>query len=124
MNFKPKNWNDPQSVARAAIRLTYAAMDAAFNEADHPRAENGEFGSGGGSESKKEHPFIASFLSEHKSTTAQKEYLEKVPAEKLRTALTLASKSDSESSRKVAKLIEKELDSRADRGTSKGYEEI
>ena len=53
MNFKPKNWNDPQSVARAAIRLTHAAMDAAFNESDHPRDEDGKFGSGGGGESKK-----------------------------------------------------------------------
>jgi len=29
-----------------------ATMDAAWNESDHPRAENGEFGSGGGSGSK------------------------------------------------------------------------
>jgi hypothetical protein len=49
--------------------------------------------------------------------------LEKVPHEKLLTAHKLASKSDSSESQKVKKLIEKELDSRAERGTGKGFGE-
>ncbi len=98
-----------------------------FEESKHPRAENGEFGSGGGAAgsggSNQDHPFIKTFLSEHKSLADQKSYLEKVPHEKLLTAHKLASKSDSPESQKVKKLIEKELDSRADRGTGKGFGE-
>jgi hypothetical protein len=96
-----------------------------FKESKHPRAENGEFGSGGGTGGggSADHPFIKSFLSEHKSLADQKSYLEKVPHEKLLTAHKLASKSDSTESQKVKKLIEKELDSRAERGTGKGFGE-
>jgi hypothetical protein len=94
-----------------------------FEESKHPRAENGEFGSGGSGGSNQDHPFIKSFLSDHKSLADQKSYLEKVPHEKLLTAHKLASKSDSSESQKVKKLIEKELDSRAERGTGKGFGE-
>jgi hypothetical protein len=112
------------SDVKAADReLEMFAFD--FEESKHPRAENGEFGSGGGTGGggNANHPFIKSFLSEHKSLADQKSYLEKVPHEKLLTAHKLASKSESPESQKVKKLIEKELDSRADRGTGKGFGE-
>jgi hypothetical protein len=110
-------------VMAADKELEMFAFD--FEESKHPRAENGEFGSGGGTGGggNANHPFIKSFLSEHKSLADQKSYLEKVPHEKLLTAHKLASKSDSSESQKVKKLIEKELDSRAERGTGKGFGE-
>lgn len=94
------------------------ATDAEFNESDHPRADNGQFGSGGGGKADapsagKEHPFVGNFMKEHSSTAKQKAYLENVPKEKLHTALKLAKSSESENSKKVAKMIEKELDERA-----------
>jgi hypothetical protein len=110
-------------VMAADKELEMFAFD--FEESKHPRAENGEFGSCGGTGGggNANHPFIKSFLSEHKSLADQKSYLEKVPHEKLLTAHKLASKSDSSESQKVKKLIEKELDSRAERGTGKGFGE-
>ena len=110
-------------VMAADKELEMFAFD--FEESKHPRAENGEFGSGGGTGGggNANHPFIKSFLSEHKSLADQKSYLEKVPHEKLLTAHKLASKSDSSESQKVKNLIEKELDSRAERGTGKGFGE-
>ena len=39
--------------------LSGMAMDAEWKEGDHPRAENGQFGSGGGSAKPKEHPALS-----------------------------------------------------------------
>jgi phage-related protein (TIGR01555 family) len=44
---------DNKEVDGAADELPLIAIDAAFNEADHPRADNGEFGEGGGGKPKK-----------------------------------------------------------------------
>lgn len=114
-------------IARRRHLAQLAVKDAAFNESDHPRAKNGEFGSGGGgskgepvrvNNTSKRHPFVSSFLNEHKSIKGQQEYLKTVPKEKLNTALKLIEKSgDIEAgSVHVKKLIEKELDERASRG--------
>jgi hypothetical protein len=105
-----------------------------FNESDHPRATNGEFGAGGGkgesdltsvTVASKRHPFVQSFLNQHQTIGAQKKHLETVPKEKLHTALKLIEKSGDiqAGSLHVKQLIEKELDSRADRGDSKGLGE-
>lgn len=104
-----------------------------FKESDHPRAANGEFGSGGGGArglvsvkvTSKRHPFVDTFLREHTSIAGQQKHLESVPTEKLHTALKLIEKSgDIEAgSTHVKKLIERELDSRANRGSSKGLGE-
>ncbi len=115
------------SDVRAADKaIEIFALDE-FEESKHPRSPNGEFGSGGpgssGSGGNQDHPFIKTFLSEHKTLADQKGYLEKVPHEKLLTAHKLSSKSDSPESKKVKNLIEKELDSRAERGTGKGFGE-
>ncbi|MFP5276969.1 MAG: hypothetical protein ACLGPM_07630 [Acidobacteriota bacterium] len=100
-----------------AIHIHLHQTRDAFEETQHPRASNGEFsGSGSSSSRGKEHPFVATFLKEHKSPSAQKQYLATVPKEKLHTALRLLEGGETENSKSVRKRIEKELDERADRG--------
>lgn len=65
---------------------------------------------------KQAHPFVHTFFKEHPQIAEQKQYLAGVSKEKLTTALKLASGHEDASSSHVRKLIEKELDERADRG--------
>lgn len=44
------------SISRLNGLVTRKGADASFNESDHPRAENGQFGSGGGGKSKTDKP--------------------------------------------------------------------
>jgi hypothetical protein len=84
-----------------------------WNESSHERRSNGEFGSGAGID----HPFIATFKREYPSAAKQREHLESVSKEKLNIGLSLASKSSSPESTRIRKLIENELDNRANRGS-------
>jgi hypothetical protein len=66
------------------------ASDADFKEGDHPRANNGQFGSGGGSPAKSEPVSSVSFVHElhevHGSPEKIAKHLESVPTEKLEKA--------------------------------------
>src|ERR1700733_12367795 len=71
---------------------------------------------------KQPHPFVGQLLKTHGNNTAK--HLESVPAGKLHTALKIIGNDPVDAdSKKVKKLIENELDSRADRGASKGFGE-
>jgi phage-related protein (TIGR01555 family) len=64
------------------------------------------------------HPFVGTFLKEHKSTTEQREHLSTVPKEKLHVALKLTEGKEDTDSKHVRKLVESELEERANRGDS------
>jgi hypothetical protein len=108
-----------------------------FEESKHPRAENGEFGSGGGSGGKKgteepvtmkqaSMPSVVSKLLERFSKEKGNihenigKLAEKAPAQMLKSALHQINESrhTGEDTVRVKKIIEKELDDRANRGAS------
>lgn len=99
-----------------------SAKDAAWNESDHPRAENGEFGNGGkGKESDvvtvnqpKRAPFVQEFLNTYTTSTKQDAYIKTVPTDKLKKGIEIIDKSKdlSAGSLETRKLMEKELNSR------------
>jgi hypothetical protein len=108
-------------VIAADEEINPLALDG-FNESDHPRATNGEFGSAGGGATgpvsvkveSKRHPFVDTFMREHTTIAGQEKHLQSVPTEKLHTALKLIEKSGAieAGSTHVKKLIERELISR------------
>jgi hypothetical protein len=93
-----KTAHDAQSLADIAKTVE----DANFNESDHPRAENGKFGSGGGGSSGAEKTKTS------KASATSK--IQGMPSEKLHAAL----KTDLDPG--IRKLVEKELDERANSG--------
>lgn len=93
----------------------------AWEENKHPRAKNGEFGRGGNEQlsSHKEAtppPFINEFYKEHKSIGAMKQALAGRSKEHLQKALSLVKNHNDQYTNTVRRLIEKELDDRANRG--------
>jgi len=69
-----------------------------------------------GESSKPVHPFVRQFLTDHPSTSDQREHLSTVPKEKLMVAHGLVRDSEHPDAVKVRRLIERELDDRANRG--------
>ena len=104
------------------------AIDAGFEESKHPRAANGEFGSGGGasepvSVSQKEPPpFVHAFTREHTDIPSQKAYLKKLPIEKLHKALEISKGHIDVSTSHVRGLIEAELKERITAGDKAAFD--
>lgn len=101
-----------------------AAKDA-FNESDHPRKDDGKFGSGGSAKAPaepvsvqvaKRAPFVDAFLKEHTNTPAQEKAMREVSTEKLKKGIELIAKSKEQSagSQHVEKLMKAELKRRGE----------
>lgn len=101
------------SVAKRLDAHLARRADADFKEGDHPRAQDGKFGSGGGGKS------ASGGADKTKiGKDALKSKLEGMSHEKLSGSLK-----NKDVDPAIKKLIEKELDDRANRGTSKGFGE-
>lgn len=110
------------------MRITINVHDAGWDESQHKR-DHGKFSSSGGGAGKpdpgpqtikqaKPHGMVQDFYNRFRTIPAQKEYVSSLPSEKLHVALRLIKGSGSEDvfSNGLKKLLEKELDSRANSG--------
>ena len=95
--------------------------DADWSEGDHPRAEDGKFGSGGGAGggAHSKLPFVHAIVAQHGTKEKMRAHIETVPREKLNAALGYLERSGDPSNNHdmfLKKVIEKELDDRASSG--------
>jgi len=107
-DMEPRDWEGLVKFIAEEMGESEHADDAGFEEGKHPRDEGGKFGAGGGNGGEKKSI----------SRAEMKKKLESTPHAKLMSALN-----NSNVDPKIKKEIEKELDSRANRGTSKGFGE-
>lgn len=93
------NSNINDVVARRRFLAKQAARDAEFRESDHPRREDGKFGSGGGGKKESDlttvkvgaAPAFVSDLQKRFPVVSERiKYLESLPEEKLHKALDLS----------------------------------
>jgi len=130
----------PESVGEEFVSMDSMRLDAAWEEASHPRAEDGKFGSGSGSGGEKSSPsepvamketkaapFVHEFTKKFNTLQGGKnvagaEYLKGKETEHLKKALELIEKTGDKGigSTHVKNLIEEELKSRESRKDSAG----
>lgn len=106
---------------QSGVYATGTINHDSFNEGDHPRATNGQFGKGSGGPATEpvsvkqtiRPQFVSKFLNDYTTISGQKNYIEGLPTEHLKKALQLSEGHIDPATTHVRQLIEGALKGRS-----------